>query len=145
MLPTVTGWLIDYRTAVAVFESGSNVRISHCQQMCSQGQFHICHLEEDLFKSEASLKAAFLVQQNCICVPDQAIMQGCINVANNPMCKGLLKSQGRDVAIYLTAIAACKGMGVISNHRSPYFATVANLCDHFGIPNFSADDYFAHI
>lgn len=113
--------------------------------MCTQGHLKICHLEERLFKSEVALKDAFIDQKKCVCIPDQAIMQGCINVANNPICKRMLKSEGRDVAIYLTAIAACKDMGVISDHRSPYFATVANLCDHFGIPNFSADDYFAQI
>lgn len=145
MLPPVSGWLIDYRTALTVFESGSNVRIDHCQQMCSQGLFHICHLEERLFKSEPALKEAFLDTQSCIYVPDQAIMQQCINVSKNPICKQLINGEGRQTAIYLTAIAACENMGVISDHRSPFFKTVADVCSHFGIPSYTADDYFALI
>ncbi|TKV78930.1 hypothetical protein FDV58_24835 [Bradyrhizobium elkanii] len=136
---------MDYRTAIAVFESGSNVRIDHCQQMCSQGKFYICHLEERQFKSDPALRAAFLTGQNCISVPNQSIMQQCINISTNPISKRLLKGEAGQIAIYLTATAACRDFGVISDHSSPYFATAADLCDHFGIPNYTADGYFALI
>jgi hypothetical protein len=45
----------------------------------------------------------------------------------------------------LTAMAACSDFGVISDHRSPIFSTVFDLCKHFGIPTFSADEYFAEL
>jgi hypothetical protein len=67
-----------------------------------------------------------------VLAPNQAIMHQCINVSSKPICKRLLK--GDQSAIYLTAIAACKNFGVISDHNSPFFATVGDLCNHFGIP-----------
>jgi hypothetical protein len=142
-LPRVSGWLIDYRTASAIFSSGSNTRIDHCVNMCAQNDLQICHHEESLFKGEKALKTVFIDDQNCICVPDQDIVQQCINVANNPKSKSLV--MGNQTAIYLTAIASCRDYGVISDHRSPFFTTVFDLCNHYGIPIFSADDYFALI
>jgi hypothetical protein len=67
-------------------------------------------------------------------------MQRCVDVSNNPKCKKLLK--GNQGAIVLTAIASCRQYGVISDHRSPIFTTVYDLCTHFGVPVFSADEYF---
>ena len=138
--PNVSGWLIDFQTAQSIFASGSNARIDHCIDMCISSDLHICHLEEKLFKGHATLRPPFLTDQNCICHPDHAIMQKCINVSNNPKCKKLLRSN--QTAIVLTAIASCRSYGVISDHRSSYFNTVYDLCDHFGVPIFTADEYF---
>jgi hypothetical protein len=139
-LPNVSGWLIDYLTAQAIFESGSNSRINHCIGMCANRLLHICHLEEKFFKNHAILKTPFLADQSCIYHPDREIMQHSANVANNPKCEKLL--QGNQAAIVQTAIASSKGLGVISDHRSPVFTTVFDLCSHFGVPVFSADEYF---
>jgi hypothetical protein len=67
-------------------------------------------------------------------------MQRCVDVSNNPKCKKLLK--GNQSAIVLTAISSCRNYGVISDHRSPISNTVYDLCTHFGVPVFSADEYF---
>ena len=142
-LPSVSGWLIDYRTASAIFASGSNTRIDHCIGMCGKNGLHICHKEETLFKSEKPLRQAFIDDQYCVCLPDEDIMKQCINVSSSPKCKELVA--GNTAAIYLTAIASCRNYGVISDHRSPFFSTVFNLCDHYGIPILTADGYFALI
>jgi hypothetical protein len=139
-LPDVSGWLIDFLTAQSIFDSGSNARINHCIEMCSSSDLHICHLEEKFFKGHAALRPPFLTDQNCICHPDQAIMKQCVNVSSNPKCKKLLK--GNQTAIVLTAIASCRNYGVISDHRSPFFNTVYDLCAHFGVPIFSSEEYF---
>lgn len=139
--PAVTGWIIDYMTAQAIFESGSNVRIDACIKMCEDGALHICHCEEKLFKGHTSLCDPFLKDQNCIHYPDADIRKQCLNIANSPKSKKLFN--GNQSAIFITAVAACNGYGVISNHRSPVFSTVYDLCDHFGIPVYSADEFFA--
>lgn len=139
-LPNVSGWMIDFLTAQAIFDSGSNTRIDHCLKKCSSHDFHICHLEERFFKGHPPLRVPFLTDQNCICHPDTQIMQRCIDVSSNPHCKKLLK--GNQSAIVVTAIASCRNYGVISDHRSPFFNTVYDLCTHFGVPVLSANDYF---
>jgi hypothetical protein len=121
-LPKVSGWLIDYLTADAIFKSKSNQRITHCVGECSKGLLQICHHEEKLFKANAELRQVFLTDQNCICFPDKQIMQQCANIANNPLCKKLLA--GNLSALALTAIASCRNFGVMSDHRSIYFNTV---------------------
>lgn len=51
-LPKVNGWLIDFRTAQAIFHSKNNSRISHCTDLCAQQELQICHHDEDLFKND---------------------------------------------------------------------------------------------
>lgn len=136
-----SGWVIDYMTAQTIFESGSNVRIDTCIKMCSEGSLHICHCEEKLFKGHTSLCGPFISDQNCIHYPDAEIRQQCINVADSPKAKKLLN--GNQGAVVITALAACYQYGVISDHRSPVFNTVYDLCQHFGIPIYSADEFFA--
>lgn len=139
-LPSVSGWLIDYYTAQALFESGSNARIAHCVTLCATSDLHICHHEEALFKAHPALRGPFITDQNCILFPTKETRQQCLNVAANPKCKRLFS--GNQAAIVLTAIASCEHYGVISDHRSPVFTTVFDLCTHFGIPVLSADEYF---
>jgi len=140
-LPAVQGWIIDHRTAEAIFSSGSNVRINHCVDMCQAGQLHICHCEEDLFRSSPSLCGPFIIDQYCICEPDDDIVLRCGAVSANPNAANLLT--GNEAALYLTAIALAKNYGVISDHRSFIFATVFDLCTTFGVHILSADEYFA--
>jgi hypothetical protein len=142
-LPTVTGWLIDFHTAELIFKSQSNQRIDHCVQQCSAGLLKICHHEEKLFKANPLLRQPFLADQSCVCFPDKAIMQQCANISANPICKKLLA--GNASALPLTAIASSRNYGVISDHRSIIFSTVFDLCDCYGIPIMSADEYFAAI
>jgi hypothetical protein len=139
-LPGVAGWMIDFRTAEAIFLSKSNERISHCVELCKAGQLLFCHDEEKAFRSSPTLKQTFIDDSACVCFPDNDVMQKCVSVHSNPICKRLFK--GNRPAVLLTATAACRNFGVLSDHRSPIFATVYDLCTHFGVPTFSADEYF---
>ena len=142
-LPQVAGWLIDFRTADSIFDSGSNERIDHCVNLCGTGLLFFCHEEEKLFKGAPTLKQAFIDDCDCLLFPDQATMQKCVSVQGSPICKKLFK--GNRTAIILTATAACRNFGVISDHRSPIFNTVFDLRKHFGIPTYSANEYFAEL
>ena len=139
-LPNVDGWLIDFRTADAIFASGSNVRIDHCVDLCSRGKLLFCHHDEKQFKGMPTLKEVFIDDQDCLVFPDSCVAQQCVDVQNSPISEKLFK--GNKSAVVLTALAACKNMGVISDHRSPVYNTVYDLCKHFHIPTFSADEYF---
>jgi hypothetical protein len=44
--------------------------------------------------------------------------------------------------LFLTATAAENNFGVISDHRSISFTTVFDLCNQFGVPVMSANEYF---
>ncbi|MBR1269440.1 hypothetical protein JQ629_18160 [Bradyrhizobium sp. AUGA SZCCT0222] len=132
--------MIDFRTADSIFSSGSNARIDHCIGLCGSGELFFCHEEEKLFKGAPALKQVFIDDCDCLLFPDQAVMQKCVSVQSNPICKKLFK--GNRPAIILTATAACRNFGVISDHRSPVFNTVFDLCKHFGIPTYTADEYF---
>jgi len=140
-LPAVEGWIIDFRTARAIFTSGSNERINHCVGMCANSQLHIPHCEEKLFKTLPILKAPFIDQQNCILEPDDDIFERCQAIDGHPVRQRLL--QGNDAAIYMTAAALERNFGVISDASSHSFSTVRELCDVYGVHNFSADEYFA--
>ena len=140
-LPAVAGWLIDFRTARGIFYSGSNTKINHLVDLCKSHSVSICHTEEVMFKGELALRQTFLDDQNCICFPDEDIMKKCVSVSKSPLCKKLLA--GSDATIIITAIAACRDLGVISDHRSPVFNTVYDFCQHFGIHCLTADEYFA--
>jgi hypothetical protein len=139
-LPVVSGWIIDFRTAEAIFSSASNTRIDHCVELCQKGEMHISHKEKSRFKSAPNLKACFVDGQNCTCVPDAAVMSACLALSESPLAKRL--ATGNDTALFIAATAATMDFGVLSDHRSPYFATVYDLCVHVGIPVFSADEYF---
>lgn len=139
-LPQVNGWLIDFRTAEEIFASGSNVRIGHCVQLCIQGQLRCCHCDKNSFKDVPALKAAFLVDQDRVVIPDDDILKRSLAISHTPV--GSKRLQGNESAVFLTAIAASGGYGVISNHRSPIVSTVYDLCTHFGIPVYSAEEYF---
>lgn len=140
-LPNVEGWVIDFRTAREIFASGSNERISHCIDACGAGRFHVCHCEEKEFKSLPALRAPFIDEHDCLLVPDTDDMSKCLSVSAAPLAKR--RAVGDEASVFITGIAASKGYGVISNHRSFVFATVYDLCCAYGIPVLSADDYFA--
>ncbi len=142
-LPAVNGWLIDFRTARAIFESQSNERIAHCVDACANGSMHYCHEERDLFKGVPNLKSAFVDQANCVCTPDQEILEICLHVARLPLAKKLMV--GNNSAIFLTATAAVKKYGIISDHRNLVLTTVYDLCKAYGIPSFSANEYFERL
>ncbi len=139
-LPPVHGWIIDYRTADAIFLSGSNIRINHCITLCQTGLLHVCHCEEGKFRASHSLKGPFISSQCCVFEPDEEILERCLDVKGNPVSDGLLT--GNEAALFMTATALTKDFGVISDHRSPKFATVYDLCNTYGVPIFSADQYF---
>jgi hypothetical protein len=140
-LPPVSGWIIDFITADAIFASGSNVRINHCVDLCKSGALFFCHREEKLFKGAPPLKQAFIDDASCLLFPDHDISKKCLSVQASPICKKMFKGT-KEVAIVITATAACKNFGVISDHRSPVFATVYDLCNHFSIPAYTAEEYF---
>jgi hypothetical protein len=138
--PSVSGWIIDFRTARSIFASGSNARISHCVELCGTGKLVACHCEEVQFKSDTQLKSMFLDGNNCIVVPDEDVMKRCISIAKTPLKKKRLI--GSDAPIFIAAFAAANSFGVISDHRSPSFSTVYDICTHYGIPALTADEYF---
>jgi deoxyhypusine synthase len=142
-LPKVAAWLIDHRTAAAIFESGNNVRIDHCLQLCEEGRLLFCHTEAKLFRSSPRLKQVFVDDHDCLCSPDKEMMDKCVSVWKNPKCAKLMR--GHDVPIFMTAAACCKDYGIISDHRSILYTTAYDLAAHFGISVFSADEYFEHI
>lgn len=142
-LPPVQGWMIDFRTATAIFESGSNQRIDHCTQQCQNHLLHISHCEESAFKSSDLLKAVFISEQRCIYEPDDDIFDRCPTINSSP--NGAARLTGNEAALYITATALSKDFGVISNHRSPVFSTVYDLCTTYGVPIYSADEYFANL
>lgn len=140
-LPSVHGWMIDFRTAHGIFTSKNNRRISHCIAKCKSGIFHICHHEETNFKNEAILAAPFLVDQCCVVEPDDDIYNRCPGIRNSVHSKTIL---GRgDVAVFITATALSRSFGVISDAHSPVFTTVIDLCAAYGVPALSADQYFS--
>lgn len=139
-LPPVQGWMIDFRTAIAIFESGSNERIAHCVERCENHTLHICHCEEDQFKASDLLKGPFIVDQCCVHEPDDDIFKRCITISQSP--NGKPRLTGNEAAVFITATALSKNYGVISNHRSTVFATVYDLCCTYGVPILSADEYF---
>lgn len=139
-LPLVSGWIIDFRTAEAIFDSGSNERIDHCVGLCQTGQMHICHQERARFRAKAALKTCFLDGHNCVCVPNQEIMSNCLALSQSPL--GLKVAAGNDAALFISATAAVMGFGVLSDHRSFVFTTVYDLCTHMGVPILSAEEYF---
>lgn len=140
-LPAVRGWLIDFRTASAIFASQSNTRITHCVTLCQQGALHICHREEKRFRDDGALAAPFVLDQCCVFEPDDDIYARCQAIGANGCGKPILSTN--ETGIFLAAIAVARTFGVISDHRSPKFATVFDLCGAYGVPVLSADDYFA--
>jgi hypothetical protein len=139
-LPLVEGWLIDFRTARTIFVSGNNQWISHCVGLCEEGRLHFCHCERELFKDMPILKATFLDNQNCTWEPDEDVFQRCVPIGASPA--GQNRLMGNEAAVFLTAIAASRNFGVISDHRSPVFTTVYDLCNTYGVPVLSAAEYF---
>ena len=140
-LPPVQGWLIDYRTARAIFSSQSNVQINHCLAKCTAGEMHVCHQEEHLFRQDNYLVGPFIEDQFCVFEPDDDVYDRCPGV-RDAVCGKPLLDRG-DVPVFLTAIALAKQFGVISSHTSPSFATVHDLCALFGVPVLTAQQYFA--
>ena len=140
-LPEVEGWLIDFRTSRTIFSSGNNEWISHCVGLCEAGGLHICHCERQLFRDDPSLRDPFLDSQNCVWEPDEDVFQRCIAIAASGRVPPTLI--GNDTAVFLTATAAGNNLGVISDHRSIIFSTVYDLCITYGVPIFSAAEYFA--
>lgn len=139
-LPPVKGWIIDFRTARAIFGSGSNQRISHCVGLCKTGKLFISHTEEDFFKGDPKLKPVFLDGANCVLTPDDEVMAKCCQIAQSPIARNLVR--GNNSAVFISATAAVMDFGVISDHSSVSFATVADICLKYGIPIKTADQYF---
>jgi hypothetical protein len=141
-LPKVKGWIIDYRTACDIFDSQSNIRIAHCIARCQDGSWHVCHFEEEQFRKNPTLKGPFIADQYRVYEPDDDVYQRCPTIAARPNGKPILV--GNQAAVFITATAASKNFGVISDHKSLWFATVHDLCGAYGVPVLTADQYFAH-
>jgi hypothetical protein len=142
-LPDVQGSMIDYRTADAIFLSQNNLRIAHCISLCQDGRLYICHHEEQLFKKNGSLKLPFIEDNSCIFEPDDDVYGKCHAMTANS--HGKPRLAGNDAAIFIAATAAAKDFGVISDHQSPRFHTVHDFCTAYGVPIYTADQYFALI
>lgn len=89
------------------------------------------------------LKQAFIEDQKCVLIPNDDVMKRCISISKTPLAKGRL--QGNESALFITASAAANNFGVISNHQSIIHTTVGDLCNAYGIPFLSADQYFAEL
>jgi hypothetical protein len=140
-LPEVDGWIIDFRTVRAIFESGSNQRIDHCVQGCKTGKLFACHEDRDDIKSHPALKAVFFDDQMCICVPDADVLARACTIASSDVAAKRMK--GNEAAVFIAATAASKNLGVISDHTSFIFSTVSDICISIGVPVMTADQYFA--
>lgn len=136
----VLGWIIDYRAAKQVFVSANNARISRIIEMRSKDSIFICHHEENRFKGDAHLETAFMNGKSCTIEPDQDIYNRAALLAQSLNGKPLLV--GGEAAIYITAAALSKNFGVISDHQSPKYLTVHDLCPLYGVPIFTSDEYF---
>ena len=99
-----------------------------------------CHQEREHFKSIPALRSCFVDDNDCVCIPDDAVLDKCLAISNNPLAKKRLA--GGNSSLFIVAIAAAKNFGVISDHRSIFFTTAYDLCMHYGVPVFSADEYF---
>jgi hypothetical protein len=143
-LPPVDGWLIDFRSAELVMLSASNIRISHCVQMCVDGKLFCCHCERDEFKTIQSLKDSFITSQDCVVAPDDDILKRSLSISKSHP-HGKKRLTGNESSIFITAIAASKNFGVISDHRSVVFATAYDFCRKFGVPVYSVEEFFAEI
>jgi hypothetical protein len=139
-LPSVAGWLIDFRTARSIFASGNNARIAHCVGLCGAGNLHICHCEEQSFRGYPPLQGPFLDGHNCVWDPDENVFERCAAIASGAGGRHLLT--GNEVAVFLTAIGLSQNFGVISDHQSDAFVTVHDLCLTYGVPVFFAEQYF---
>ncbi|CAA2106908.1 hypothetical protein MBUL_03900 [Methylobacterium bullatum] len=139
-LPNVKGWLIDFRTAKAIFVTQSNARITHCVSRCHDGTLHICHTEAERFSNDPALAAPFMIDQCRIFEPDEDVFHRCQAIGANGCGKPILASN--ETGVFLSAIAMAHNFGVISDHRSPKFATVFDMCAVLGVPVLSAEEYF---
>lgn len=142
-LPPVSGWVLDFRTARAIFDSKNNANIDAIHSLVVKNKILICHREEHLFKGHSQLAQTFLDGSNCICRPDDALMKKCATVGSNPLCKKIFPQDGS--TIWITAIAIKSGFGVLSDHRSISFTTSFDLCKHYGVPALTAKEFFAAI
>jgi len=139
-LPDVNGWLIDYRTADSIYSSGSNIRIDHCTQLCIDGKLWCCHDEKPLFAKSTTLAPVFINGHDCVVVPSDDALERSLAIASSPV--GKKRLSGNEASVFLAGIAAASGYGVISDHRSIVFATVYDMCEMFGVPVYTADEYF---
>ncbi|WP_341990346.1 hypothetical protein [Azorhizobium sp. AG788] len=139
-LPAVSGWIIDFRAANAIFLSGNNASVAHIVGKCQAGTIHICHCEEAQFKTAPLLKSLF---SGKIFEPDDDIYERCDHVAS--LSNGKKFMPGAESAIFIPATAACKNFGVICDHRSPVFATAYDICVVLGVPVYSHLEYFAEL
>lgn len=112
-LPSVSGWIIDYRTASQIFLSLSNARISHCLAKCQSGDLHVCHHEESKFRADPIVCAPFVNDQCRIFEPDEDVYAICPALQTAPTGKPFLSGTS-EVSIFITAIAISRGFGVIS-------------------------------
>lgn len=142
-LPPVGGWIIDLRAARSVFISNSNERISHCVAMCNHGKLKFSHVEIAGFREVPALKSTFIDGTQCQLVPNDDVLARAMAIAESPL--GSDRLQGNQAAIFITAAAAANNFGVISGQAPGGFTTIADLCNHFGVPVFTVDEYFTHI
>lgn len=140
-LPSVPGWLIDYRTAHTVFASLSNRRIDHLIARCQARELYISHHEESRFSADPLVKGPFLKDQCCIYEPDDDVYERCPAVRAPANGKKLLV--GNEAAVFITAIAISRNFGVISDHKSKTFSTVHDFCATYGVPVLTSAKYFS--
>jgi hypothetical protein len=140
-LPQVNGWIIDYRAAASIFDSGNNLRISHCIDACKNRTLHYCHCEHDDFK-RASALSCFVEDAGRRCTPDDDVLLQAASISGYTTTQKMLKGHAT-TAIFIAAVAAAKNFGVISSHTNLVFCTVVDVCKHYGIVVLTPDQYFA--
>ena len=139
-LPQVDGWLIDYRTAAAVYESASNERIDHCTGMCEGGDLCFCSLEDKFFGGHDRLQPIFIEDNDCRIIPDNDVMSRTEHIMTLPFAKPF-RVGGQSIVV-ISAIAIARNFGIISDHTSDSFVTAADICAHYGVPVMTMDAFF---
>lgn len=140
-LPDVPGWIIDYRTASAIYEAGQDDQVEHCDGKCACGELCFCSPELEYFKAHDLLVAPFVNDNDCMIVVEGEIMAHSQDIMEGQYNKAL-RSGGESV-ILLASTAIHLGFGVISDHTSTMFVTVWDICPRYGLPVMTSAEYFA--
>lgn len=132
-LPSVNGWIIDFRSARAAFDGRLNISISALTQACADRKVHYCHCEHEDFKAHASLKLPFIDDQDCRIRPTDDVMAHALalRASINSGTKEVLI--GDKASIFILASALAHQFGIITDGPSGKFLNVISLARKFGV------------
>lgn len=139
-LPEVNCWVIDFRTARAIFQSGSNFQRNHLIDLCQEESIWFSYTELSLFKSHPDLKEHFMDSQDRTADLDEDAVKRCVSLKDSPAGLRLLTTD--ETSVVMAGFAAANNCGVISDRTSTVFTTVHQLCGAAGVPCFTSSDYF---